>query len=136
VNKFYVDTNVLIRLIVKDDESKFKTILKLVEKVENNEMTLIVPTIVIAECCWLLRSFYKLDKSLVSEYLINIIESENIEAEENITVDALQLYSEKNVDFADALLSLKSKKSIPVLTWDKKDFKKLNCEYFIPNDLI
>ena len=136
MNKFYVDTNVLIRLIVKDDESKFKTILKLVEKVENNEMTLIVPTIVIAECCWLLRSFYKLDKSLVSEYLINIIESENIEAEENITVDALQLYSEKNVDFADALLSLKSKKSIPVLTWDKKDFKKLNCEYFIPNDLI
>ena len=127
----------LIRLIVKDDESKFNTILKLVEKVENNEMALIVPTIVIAECCWLLKSFYKLDKHLVSKYLIDIIESENVEVEEDIVIDALRLYSEKNVDFADALLSVKSKSNIFVLTWDKKDFKKLNnCEYYSPTDLI
>jgi predicted nucleic-acid-binding protein len=136
MNKFLVDTNVLIRLIVKDDESKYNTIVKLVEKVERNEMTLIVPTIVIAECCWLLKSFFQLEKHLISEYLIDIIASENVEAEEDLAIEALKIYSEKNVDFADALLCVKSKSNLHVLTWDKKDFTKLNCEYYTPSDLL
>jgi|SRR5690625_49237 len=136
MNKFLVDTNVLIRLIVKDDEIKFNTIVNLVEKVENNELTLIIPTVVIAECCWVLKSYYKLDKQEISEYLVDIIESENVEAEEDISIDALRLYANKNVDFADALLSVKAKNNVCVLTWDKRDFKKLNCESFSPNDLI
>lgn len=136
MNRFLVDTNVLIRLLVKDDPVKFETIIKLVEKVEKNEITLIIPTIVIAECCWLLKSFYKLDKHLITEYLLDIIESENVEVEEDIVKNALRLYSEKNVDFADALISCKSNRKVAVLTWDKKDFNKLNCEYYIPEELI
>lgn len=136
MNKLFVDTNVLIRLIVKDDEEKFKAIIELVKKVENNELTLIIPTVVIAECCWLLKSFYILDKYKINEYLIDIIESENVEPEEEYVIEALRLYSEKNVDFADALLSVKAKGKSPVLTWDNKDFKKLNCEYFSLDDLI
>lgn len=131
-----MDTNVLIRLIVKDDEKKFNTIAKLVRRVENNELSFIIPTVVIAECCRLLKSFYQLDKFKISEYVMDIIESENVEAEEEVVTEALKLYSEKNVDFADALLSVKAKNNIPVLTWDKKDFKKFVCEYFSPDDLI
>lgn len=99
-------------------------------------MTLILPTITIAECYWLLKSFYKLEKQTISKYLLDIIESENVEVEENIVIVALKLYAEKNVDFADALLSLKAKNNIHLLTWDKKDFKKLSCEYFTPDGFI
>jgi predicted nucleic acid-binding protein len=42
-----VDTNVLIRLIVKDDDVKFRTMLELAKKVENHELTLIIPTVVV-----------------------------------------------------------------------------------------
>lgn len=136
MNKFLVDTNVLIRLIVKDDDAKYNTILKLVERVEKNEILLVVPTIVIAECCWLLKFFYKLDKHLVSKYIIDILESENVEPEEDSVINALKIFSEKNVDFADALLCVKSSNDVPILTWDKKDFKKLNCEFYTPNELI
>lgn len=59
-----------------------------------------------------------------------------VEVEEDIVIDAWRLYSEKNVDCADALLSVKSKRNFYVLTWDKKDFQKINCEYFTPSDLI
>lgn len=45
-----------------------------------------------------------------------------------IKIELVRLYAEKNVDFADALLSVKSSSTLPVLTWDKKDFKRLNCE--------
>jgi len=136
MNKFLVDTNVLIRLLVKDDPIKFNTISKLVEKVEKSELTLVIPTVVIAECCWLLKSFYKLDKHKITEYLLDIIESENVEVEEENVINALNMYSDKNVDFADALISSKSISKQPVLTWDKRDFKKLECEYYIPEDLV
>ncbi|WP_066296949.1 PIN domain-containing protein [Bacillus sp. FJAT-29937] len=136
VNKFLTDTNVLIRLIVKDDEDKFRIMMKLAKKVENHELTLIIPTVVIAECCWLLKSFYQLEKSLIKEYLTDILQSVNVEPEEEIVIEALRLYAEKNIDFADALLSVKSSSTLPVLTWDKKDFKRLNCEYFSPNEII
>ena len=136
VNKFLTDTNVLIRLIVKDDEDKFRTMIELAKKIESHELTLVIPTVVIAECCWLLKSFYQLEKSLIKEYLTDILQSVNVEPEEEIVIEALRLYAEKNVDFADALLSVKASSNLPVLTWDKKDFKRLNCEYFSPNELI
>lgn len=136
VNRFLTDTNVLIRLIVRDDEEKFRTMVELAKKVENHEVTLIIPTVVIAECCWLLKSFYQLEKSLIKEYLTDILQSVNVEPEEETVIEALRLYAEKNVDFADALLSVKSSSTLPVLTWDKKDFNRLNCEYFSPNELI
>jgi predicted nucleic-acid-binding protein len=123
-------------MIVKDDEDKFRTMMELAKKVENHELTLMIPTVVIAECCWLLKSFYQLEKSLIEEYLTDILQSVNVEPEEETVIDALRLYAEKNVDFADALLSFKSSSNLPVLTWDKKDFKRLNCEYFSPNELI
>ena len=109
---------------------------QVVDKVDNGEIGLIVPTIVIAECCWLLKSFYKFEKQLITEQLMNILEVNNIDPEEEFVVEALTLYADKNVDFADALLSVKSRKNTPVLTWDKKDFKKLNCEYYIPDEIL
>lgn len=136
MNRLWVDTNVLIRLIVKDDFSKLETLKNLIKKVEDGELTFVIPTIAIAECCWLLKSFYLLEKQQISEYIIDILESENVETEENIVIEALRIFSDKNVDFADALISLKTKNSFPLLTWDKKDFKKLNCEYYQPEDIV
>src|SRR5690554_6044084 len=136
MNKFLVDTNVLIRLLIKDDSVKYKTIVKLVEKVENNELILIIPTVTLAECCWVLTSYYKLEKRLISEYLIEILLTDNVEPEEDVVIEALKWYSEKNVDFADALICCKANNNVSVITWDKKDFKKINCEFFMPEDLI
>ncbi|MBW8350314.1 PIN domain-containing protein, partial [Bacillus sp. IITD106] len=125
MNKFLVDTNVLVRFIVEDDQSKYNSFINIVDKVDNGEISLIIPTIVIAECCWLLRSFYKFEKQLIKEHLVNVLEVDNIDPEEEVAIEALTLFAEKNVDFADALLSVKSRKNTPVLTWDKKDFNKL-----------
>ncbi|GAA0488608.1 hypothetical protein GCM10008986_12940 [Salinibacillus aidingensis] len=136
MSKYLVDTNVLIRLLVKDDPVKFSTIVKLAEKVEKNELTLVIPTVVIAECCWLLKSFYKLEKHKITEYLLDIIESENVEPEEDHIINALKIYSVKNVDFADALIASKSTNNLAILTWNQKDFKKLQCEYYTPDELL
>ena len=67
---------------------------------------------------------------------MNVLEVTNIDPEEEFVIEALTLFADKNVDFADALLSVKSRKNTPVLTWGKKDFKKLNCEYYIPDEIL
>lgn len=136
MNKFLIDTNILVRFIVEDDQSKYHSFRNIVNKVDDGEISLIVPTIVIAECCWLLKSFYKFEKRLITEQLLNVLEVTNIDPEEELVIEALTLFADKNVDFADALLSVKSRKNAPVLTWDKKDFKKLNCEYYIPDEIL
>ncbi|MCM3714107.1 PIN domain-containing protein [Alkalihalobacillus oceani] len=139
MEKFIVDTNIMIRFIVNDDDEKFKQVLSVVDRVERNEMRLIVPTIVIAECCWLLKSYFKFDKSKISEFLLDILNIDNVDPEERLVKEALILFSDKNVDFADALLSVMSNSTnplTPVLTFDQKDFKKLNCEYYKPKELI
>ncbi len=136
MDKFLVDTNILIRFIVEDEESKYESFVSLINKLENNEITLIIPTMVIAECCWLLKSFYKLSKIEISNRLIEICEVVNIVPEETIILSALKIFTEKNVDFTDALLSVKSfNNNIPVITWDKKDFRKLECEYYSPEEI-
>ena len=134
--KFLVDTNILVRFIVEDDQSKYNSFRNIVNKVDDGEISLIVPTIVIAECCWLLKSFYKFEKQLITEHLMSVLEVTNIDPEEEFVIEALTLFADKNVDFADALLSVKSRKNTPILTWDKKDFKKLNCEYYIPDEIL
>lgn len=136
MSKLLVDTNILVRFIVEDDQSKYNSFRNIVDKVDGGEISLIVPTIVIAECCWLLKSFYKFEKQLIAEHLLNVLEVTNIDPEEKFVVEALTLFADKNVDFADALLSIKSRKNTPVLTWDNKDFKKLNCEYYIPDEIL
>lgn len=64
MNKFLVDTNILVRFIVEDDQSKSNSFSNIVSKVDDGEISLIVPTIVIAECCRLLKSFYQFENSL------------------------------------------------------------------------
>jgi predicted nucleic-acid-binding protein len=136
MNKYLVDTNILVRFIIEDDQSKYNSFRYLVDKLDYGEIGLIVPTIVIAECCWLLKSYYKFEKHLITEHLMNILKVTNIDPEEKYAVEALTLFADKNVDFADALLSVKSRKNIPVLTWDRKDFKRLDCEYYIPDEIL
>jgi hypothetical protein len=47
-------------------------------------------------------------------------------------------YSRHNVDFIDAYLSATSillDTNYPILTWNKQHFKRLGCEFNIPEEL-
>lgn len=135
-SKFIVDTNILVRIIVKDDEKQHPYIESLIERVDQGELSLFIPTMVIAECCWVLKSVYKVSKSVISECLRDLLDSEGVDIEETICLDALQSHADNNVDFIDAYLACKSNLiRYPMLTWNVKDFKKLDCELYRPEEL-
>ena len=127
--KAFVDTNVLIRLIVKDDDLKRKACEKLLEKAKHKEVNLYILPVAVLEIVWVLEKYYKLDRKTIREFMEAVLNTPELKCEmENTFRNALMLYEEKNVKFADAVMGywgLDKEISI-VYTYDEKDFKRID----------
>lgn len=135
--KFLLDTNIIIRMLTKDPEKLFKQAVQLMEQLGKREVSFYVPSMVIAETCWTLQSFYHFTKQDIGKTLQVFLESEEVELEESWVMNALDDFITHNVDFIDAYLSHKAnKKELGIITWNKKHFKRLDCEFYTPGDLI
>lgn len=139
MENFLLDANIIIRFLTNDDEKQSPLAYKVFEKAVNRELTLVLSPLIIAECTWVLQmKRYDYTKRQIAEKIIQLISSPGIKAiEEDMILRALKEYEKHNVDFIDAYLSnLSLKNNHPVLTWNKKDFRKLYCEYYLPESLI
>ncbi|MBD2869168.1 PIN domain-containing protein [Paenibacillus arenilitoris] len=129
---FLADTNIITRLLLNDDPLQSEAIVRLIDE---DKITLVVTTAVIAELCWLLKSYYKFSREKIAHALLELLDHEDIIVQEPVVKTALEVHGERNVDFVDAYLAEKSRADKhPVLTWDK-DFKKLRCEYYKPDKI-
>ena len=117
-----IDTNVLVRLIVKDDDVQAKKALNYVKK--HGEV--FISAVVLCETTWVFESCYDIKK----RELINIIEK--ILTTTQLTVEypeaiwlALNEYKRINTDFSDCLIGAIAKhhKCHEVVTFDKKAAK-------------
>ena len=101
-NKF-VDTNVFLRYLTKDDPSKYERCKELFKKVLEGKMAISTSGMVIAELIWTLLSYYKVPKAVVIEKVSVILGTENLFVpDKDMLADALVLYARKNIDFIDA----------------------------------
>jgi predicted nucleic-acid-binding protein len=83
---------------------------------------------VLAEAVYVLRSVYKISKKDISTQLISLIQFENISTlNDNLTIDALNHFKNKNLDFVDCILCSYSIYD-EVKTFDKK-LNKCITEY-------
>ena len=123
-----VDTNVLLRLLIKDDDIKKKACERLLEKAKLKEIHLYILPIVVMEIVWVLEKYYKLDRKTVRELAEAVMNTPELHIEmEDVFRKALRLYEEKNVKFADAVIGywgLEKDLSI-VYTYDERDFKNI-----------
>lgn len=126
--KAFVDTNVLIRLIVKDDDIKRRACEKLLEKAKQKEIILYILPVAVLEIVWVLEKYYKLNKKTIRELVEAILNTSELKCEiEDIFKSALKIYEEKNIKFADAVMGYWGlDKSISVIyTYDEKDFRRI-----------
>ncbi|MFZ5633367.1 MAG: PIN domain-containing protein [Bacillota bacterium] len=128
------DTNILIRLFTQDDDKQVEEILSIIEQ----GATLFILSIVLIEAYWILSKSYNYEKKDIINVFQELIDSDDVELEEEIIMQrTLNTFQTVNADFVDVYLAEKSKElKLPVLTWNHKDFKKLNCEYHRPQDLM
>ncbi|MBI3398523.1 MAG: PIN domain-containing protein [Deltaproteobacteria bacterium] len=128
MHKAFIDTNVLLRLLIKDDDVKRKACERLLEKAQTKDVTLYVLPVAILEIVWVLEKYYKLDKKTVRDLAEAILNTAELKIEmEEVFRNALAVYEEKNIKFADAVMGHwgKEKDISTVYTYDTKDFKKI-----------
>lgn len=103
----YVDTDIIIRLITRDDPKKQEKAAKLFEKVENGELILTAPDTVIADAVFVLSSpkLYHLPRTEIRDVLTSLLRYTNFKVDNKQAVTtALDLYASTNLDFGDCLL--------------------------------
>lgn len=118
-----LDTNVLVRYLVRDDGPQLIAVRKLIQHCVDAGQTLFVPTTVVLELEWVLRSSYGCAKEEVVRVMASLFSAAELrlEAEQALEV-ALQLYRDGAADFADCIhVSLATRaKELPLFTFDKR----------------
>jgi predicted nucleic acid-binding protein len=136
---YFIDTNIFIRVIVRDDEKKFKDCLQLLQLVKTHKIDAITSSLIKSEVEWVLRSFYKLSREEIIKQ-ISYIENITTMVSLNVILDrnALGLYSKFPVKYVDAQIA-----SIPeirnkewtIVSYDH-DFDKLGVKRLEPADVV
>lgn len=118
-----LDANVLVRYVVRDDAAQLASAGRLIRGCVEAGQTLYVPTTVVLELEWVLRSRYGLAKDEVIQVLAALFSAADlrIESEQPMEV-ALQLYREGRADFADCVHAALADHAgeRPLWTFDKR----------------
>jgi predicted nucleic acid-binding protein len=103
MRKTFIDTNIFLRYLTKDDPSKYYKCREIFKKAIQGNIELVTSGIVIAELIWTLLSYYKVQKADVIEKTSIIVNTDNLYIpDKDVITDALVLFGRKNIDYIDA----------------------------------
>jgi predicted nucleic-acid-binding protein len=116
-----IDTNVLVRLLVRDDHAQAKRALALFDKNE-----IYICKTVLLETEWVLRFSYELSEPAILNALQSVVGLPQVTVEDAPAVaEALGLL-EAGMDFADALHLCSNREAAPFATFDKRMKQRAN----------
>ena len=120
-----VDTNLIVRHLVQDHEKHAKAAGRLFDACDRGDVVIVVLPAVLAECVFVLESFYEHPRGDIASALGTLISSPSVEINETaIHFDALDRYRKTKVHFVDCLIAATaSAENTPVATFDQ-DFRK------------
>ena len=100
-----LDTNVLVRLVLRDDEAQAQRARKLVESHSHSDASLFVSDVVLAEFAWVLRGRYALPGKAIAHTLRAMLDNATLGWQSRAAaVEALRLFEQGSVDFPDCLV--------------------------------
>ncbi len=117
----FLDTNILLRYFTRDDEEKAEKALALLRRVESGEERVETSVPVVFETVFTLQRYYRVPKTHIRELLRPIVRMRGLRLPyKNCCLDALELFVESNVSFADAFSAayMKSRGVTEVYSWD------------------
>lgn len=118
-----VDTNVLVRLLVQDDEQQTQAVHRLIARHAHKGEVLWVAVSVVLELEWVLRSRYKQPKSSIIQAFSALLASVEFSFESETALEqALLDYEAGNADFGEYLHIALSRhhNALPFWTFDRK----------------
>jgi len=137
-DNYFVDSNIFLRVLLRDEERSFNDCLKFLNKIKKGEINALTSNLVLAEINWILLRIYKLQKSEIIEGLVSILSLKNLKIRDKFQPQfAIKIYNNFPVKFIDALIASNPKiykKEAVVVSYDK-DFDKIGVKRKEPKDL-
>ena len=119
-----VDTNLIVRYLVQDHEKHAKAAGKLFDACDRGDVVIVVLPAVLAECVFVLESFYEHPRGDITSALGRLISSPGVEIDAAIHLDALDRYRKTKVHFVDCLIAATAAtEDMSVASFDQ-DFRK------------
>ncbi len=106
-----IDTNVLVRFLVRDDEAQFERARRLIKREIGAGRRVFVSQLVLMETEWVLRSRYGLSKSRIAGVFSGLLDATDVGFEDEPAVEeALFVWKDTPADFADCLIGARNRR--------------------------
>ncbi len=110
-----IDTNIVVRFLTRDDERQAQRTRALIDS-----SPVFVPTTVLLEAEWVLRSVYQLGAAEIASALTQFIGHPNVKPEQPDRVAAALEWAGRGMDFADALHLASARECEAFVTFDER----------------
>jgi predicted nucleic-acid-binding protein len=100
-----VDTNVLVRFLVHDDQAQSSRATALFRRAQRSDEPVFVPDLVLAETVWVLLRAYRVPKADVVRTLTDLVRARHVRFESPTQVErAIASFARSRGDFVDYLI--------------------------------
>ena len=103
--KIFVDTNILVRFLTRDNEEQYQKVAEIFVKADE----IFIPTNTLCELVWVLSYSYKFDNKFIWKNIKKLFTNPKIKAI-NDEIDFGLKILEQNGDFADGINAISGKK--------------------------
>ena len=138
-HKFFIDTNIFLRVIVQDEAKQAMDCVSVLRKLREGKFVAFTSALVLAEIQWTLTKFYNFEKKDTLRALEGISAIKNLKFVEETNFSlALFLYGHNPIKFIDCLIASYTPilhKHLPILSYDK-EFDKIEVKRLEPKDLL
>jgi predicted nucleic-acid-binding protein len=100
-----LDTNVLVRFLLEDDEAQFRAATAIIARAGRSSEQLFVSEVVLCEVCWVLSARYELSKPEIIPLITKLLHARQLTFRASeVLARALEAYAAGKGDFADYVI--------------------------------
>ncbi len=128
MQRAFVDTSVILRILISDDDQKRKAAENLLKEARGKGIALHLLPVAVMEVVFVLEKVYRLGRKRIQEVVTALLDTPELSFDmENVFRQAINAYAEKNIKFADAVMAFWAieRGITTVFTYDEKDFKRI-----------
>jgi predicted nucleic-acid-binding protein len=104
-----LDTNVLVRFLVRDDEEQFERAQELIRREARRDEPVCISLLVLLETEWVLRSRYKLGKAQILGAFSELLSVDDVRFEDEPSIAyALFMWKDSAAQLADCLIGARN----------------------------
>lgn len=129
MKSYFIDANIILRLLITEDKDMSKKSLDILEQIENQRFYGNINSLVIHEILYVLDKIYKVPREDIVKDITKIVSINNLkilDITKESLMKILNKYSKSKLDFADILYNqICIDNNFDILSYDK-DFDKLD----------